>query len=89
MIEDLLTIYSVDVGLTDEQAQEIYIRMLANPVWRSRISAEINLAFADTDLSWAILLEKAEIYSEGSELEARNYAEKLILLPLKSVESLL
>jgi hypothetical protein len=85
LLDDLIdSVYAVDLGLSEDEGQELYVRMLANVDWRSRISEEINLAFLDTNFSWKDFFDEHDLYAADSEREARIYAEKIILEPLRS-----
>lgn len=77
--------FSIDLGLSEEQGALIYERMLRNDDWRRRISSEINQAFSDENFSWARFFDEHDIYSTESESDARLYAEKIILAPLKKI----
>lgn len=83
LLDELVdTVYSVDLGLSEDQGEKMYMRMLENLDWRNMISMEIGRAFSDKNFSWAQFFFEHDIYSAESELDARTYAEKIILGPL-------
>lgn len=83
MLDNLImSVYSVEIGLSEEDGEALYFRSLQDPIFRKKISAEIDVAFADEDFSWADFLEENEVYEADNEEDARNYAEKIILAPL-------
>lgn len=47
------------------------------------MSAEIELAFSDKNFSWAQFFDEHDIYTADSEDDARAYAERIILMPLR------
>jgi len=65
----------------------VYTRMLGNADWRSKISKEVGLAFEDNDFSWVQFFNEHDLYSADSESDAREYAEKLFVKPLRLIES--
>ena len=80
--EMISSTYSVDIGLSEEQAGKLYIRMLENDVWRNKISEEVKSAISDNTFSWLEFFERHDVYSAESEDDAREYAERIIHAPL-------
>lgn len=79
-----ISVYSVDLGLSEEQAEKMYRRKLENAEWKNVISAEIELAFSDKNFFWSNFFDEHDIYTADSEDDARAYAERLFLAPLGS-----
>jgi len=84
MLDDLMeSIYAVDIGLSEDQGQELYLRMLKDSDWRNKIFAEVRYALLDQDFSWTQFFNEHDVYSADNESHAREYAERIILTPLK------
>jgi hypothetical protein len=84
VIDELVaSVYAVDLGLTEEQGEKLYARMLENSDWRNKISAEVELAFSDENFSWIDFFDEHDLYTTDSESDARSYAEKIIRAPLR------
>lgn len=83
VLDDLIdVVYSVDLGLSEEQGEKLLLRMLRNGEWRVKVSSEVERALSDKEFSWAQFLDEHDICSADSEIDARTYAEKIILRPL-------
>jgi hypothetical protein len=76
--------YAVDTGLSEEQAEKLYLRMLENEAWRDKLAAEVEAAFLDESFSWSEFFERHDVYSAENEFEARQYAERIIRAPLQT-----
>ena len=84
MLDDLMeSIYAVDLGLSEDQGKEMYLRMLKDGDWRNKIIAEVRSALLDQDFSWTQFFDEHDVYSSDNESHAREYAERIILTPLR------
>lgn len=85
----LMSILSVDVGLSEEREEEALTSSLANQEHRGRLRRELESAFADPDVSWIDLLAN-EIYcvfSADSEEEAKTYIKSRLWDRIVSIDS--
>lgn len=83
--ELMVSVYSVEIGLTEEQAEDFYVKKLKNIDYLNKISNEIYLAFVDKNFSWSNFFDEHDIYTADSEDDAKKYAERIILAPLMRV----
>jgi len=86
----LVSVMSVDVGLSEEREEAVLMTSLQKPEYRSRLKEELEEAFTDSNLSWVNLLDNERycVFSADSEDEARNFIieriwDKIILLDSK------
>ncbi|MDM5182195.1 hypothetical protein PO883_34060 [Massilia sp. DJPM01] len=87
LLDDLMfSIYSVEIGLSEEAGKRLFIRSLASKEYRDAMSAEIDKAFADKDFSWKGFFEESDIMDANDEESARAYAKTFILDPLLYVK---
>jgi hypothetical protein len=85
----LMSILSVDVGLSEEREDEALASSLANHEYRGRLRKELECAFVDPDVSWIDLLAN-EIYcvfSADSEEEAKTYIKSRLWDRIVSIDS--
>lgn len=74
----LVSIMSVEVGLSEEREEVALAISLANPAYRHEIKTELERAFQDTSLSWIKLLDNESycIFPADSEKEARDFIKE-------------
>ncbi|WBS01540.1 hypothetical protein OU994_25200 [Pseudoduganella sp. SL102] len=77
------SVYKADLGLTEDEGRDLYVRMLGDADWHTRIAKEVSLASSDAKFSWIDFFDKHDLYAADSEREARRYAEKIIVEPLR------
>lgn len=79
----LKTIFAVDVGLSEQASEALFRRALSNENWRRIFEKELEIAFADPEVSWSELLfnDQYEVYQADSEDEARELAISLLWSP--------
>lgn len=80
LLDDLV---NFDLGLSEDEGKDLYMRMLADAHWCTRIAKEVGLAFSDTSFSWVIFFDEHDLYASDSESDARIYAERIIAEPLR------
>lgn len=74
----LVSIMSVDVGLSEEREEAALAVSLADPVYRHILKIELERAFQDTNLSWIKLLDNESycVFHADSEKEARDFIKE-------------
>jgi hypothetical protein len=79
----LATAFSIQTGLSDQGAAELFQRMLANPNWRQRLERELREAFSSPATPWRQLLQndRYEVAEAESDAEAREYVAALLWRP--------
>jgi hypothetical protein len=76
-VRNILSVFSVETGLDDASAREIYERALKAD---RELQADVISALSDPDVSWSQLLlnEDTEIYEADNEEEAKDYAALIL-----------
>ena len=71
----LISVFSVDVGLEENEEIAALERMLSDPAQRTEIEGELRQLFQDTSTSWSELLENDEyvVYPADDEEDAKEY----------------
>lgn len=74
----LVSMMSVEVGLSEEREEAALAVSLADPVYRHILKIELERAFQDTNLSWIKLLDNENycVFPADSEKEARDFIKK-------------
>ena len=87
VLDDLVdSVFAVEIGLSDEECKGILSRMMENTEWRDKFSTELSYAFSEENFSWMRFFDEHDLYSAESEEDAREYAQKIFLVPLQSKE---
>ncbi|GGB22084.1 hypothetical protein [Agarivorans gilvus] len=71
----LISVFSVDVGLEENEEIEALERVLSDSSQRMEIEGELRQLFQDTSISWSELLENDEyvVYPADDEADAKAY----------------
>jgi len=71
----LISVMSVDVGLSEEREEAALTASFANPEYRNKLRQELEAAFLDEKLSWVNLLDNESycVYPADSEDDAKQF----------------
>lgn len=80
----LKTFFNADDGLSEDAAIRMYQRAMASSANREALEDELSQAFKDGHVSWKKLLlnDDYEVFDAASEDEAREYAHKILWIPI-------
>jgi hypothetical protein len=80
----LKTFFNTEDGLSEDVAIRMYQRANASSANREAYEAELIEAFANGQVSWKNLLlnDDFEVFDAASEDEAREYARKILWVPI-------
>lgn len=85
----LVSIMSVDVGLSQEREEAALVASLENGEYRQKIRHELEAAFLDEDFSWMNLLDNENycVFPADSEEEAKEYVKARLWNRIVAMES--
>ncbi|QDQ25166.1 hypothetical protein FNU76_01660 [Chitinimonas arctica] len=85
----LVSIMSVDVGLSEEREEAALAASLANGEYRQKLRHELEAAFFDENLSWMSLLDNESycVFPAYSEEEAKEYIKERLWNRIVSMDS--
>ena len=81
----LKTAFNAEDGLSPEASTRLYIQLVTRSPSFEGFAAELAEALADQSTPWKALLlnEQYEVYDAASEDEARDYARRILWLPIE------
>ncbi|EJZ58760.1 hypothetical protein I1A_003091 [Pseudomonas fluorescens R124] len=80
IINILRSVFSVDVGLSESDAQRMLKRMLSDPEQRLNIERELVYLYQNDSVSWMLLLDNEEyvVYPADDETDAKGYLTSIL-----------
>lgn len=80
VVNILRSVFSVEVGLSDSEAQSLLRRMLDDPEQRSNIERELESLYQDDSVSWVLLLDNDDyvVYPADDEADAKEYLTSIL-----------
>jgi hypothetical protein len=83
LLDDIVeSVFAVEIGLSEEECEKLYGSMLINAEWRTKITAELSLAFDDDSFSWRHFFNEHDLCAAENESDVRRYAEQVFRDPL-------
>jgi hypothetical protein len=84
----LVSVMSVDVGLSEEREEAALVASFANLEYRNKLRQELEAAFLDESLSWVELLDNESycVYSADSEDDAKQFMRDRLWARLASLD---
>jgi hypothetical protein len=81
----LKTAFNAEDGLSLEASTRLYLQLITRSPSFEGFKAELEEAFADPRTPWKALLlnEQYEVYDATNEAEARDYAYRVLWLPIE------
>jgi hypothetical protein len=75
-------IFASDLGRSDKEANDLFQEMLADEECRKKFGESLTVAFQDAGFSWEAAMNEYEVYPAEDEADARNYAIRILWLPV-------
>lgn len=81
----LRTAFNAEDGLSAEASTRLYLQLITSSPAFEGFKTELAKAFADPHTPWRALLlnEQYEVYDAADESEARDYALRVLWLPIE------
>lgn len=71
-------VFASDLGRSDQETEALFKEMLEDAMSKQQIEKVLLEAFSDPEFSWQRAFEQYEVYPADDEVDAREYATKIL-----------